>query len=106
MHEVRPAMLVRESNMQLLMYSLDTRVSYSTYLLIFKSQKGSIEALNFLVITSSITLYISFIIGFIINQKKVNCYWGCNYCIVLEESSVICTWSSIIVYSMQRKDCV
>ena len=48
-------MLVRESNVQLLMYSLDTRVSYSTYLPIFKSQKGSIEALNFLIITSKIT---------------------------------------------------
>ena len=31
------------------MYSLDTRVSYS---LIFKLQKGFIEALNFVVITS------------------------------------------------------
>ena len=41
--------------MQLLKYSLDIRVSYSTYLPIFKSQKGSIEALNFLIITSSIT---------------------------------------------------
>ena len=45
-------MLVRESNMQLLMYSLDTHVSYYKYLLIFKLQKGSIEALNFLMITS------------------------------------------------------
>ena len=53
--EVRPAVLVRESNMQLLKYSLDIRVSYSTCLPIFKSQKGSIEALNFLIITSSIT---------------------------------------------------
>ena len=50
--EVRPAMLVRESSTQLIRYSLDTCVRYSTYLLIFKSQKGSIEALNFLIITS------------------------------------------------------
>ena len=49
------AVLVRESNMQLLKYSLDIRVSYSTCLPIFKSQKGSIEALNFLIITSLIT---------------------------------------------------
>ena len=59
-------MLVRESNMQLLMYSLDTHVSYSTCVLIFKTQKGSIEALNFLVFTSSISYTISFIIYFII----------------------------------------
>ena len=52
--EVEPAVLVRESYMQLLKYSLDIRVSYSTCLPIFKSQKGSIEALNFLIITSSI----------------------------------------------------
>ena len=36
--------------MQLLMYLLDTRASYLTYLLIFMSQKGSIEALNFLIL--------------------------------------------------------
>ena len=50
--EVRPAILVRESSTQLIMYLLDTCVRYSTYLPIFKSQKGSMEALNFLVITS------------------------------------------------------
>ena len=50
--EVRPATLVRESSTQLVRYSLDARVRYSTYLLIFKSQNGSVEALNFLVITS------------------------------------------------------
>ena len=53
--EVGPAVLVRESNIQVLNYSLDIRVSYSTCLPIFKSQKGSIEALNFLIITSLIT---------------------------------------------------
>ena len=50
--EVRPAVLDRESSTQLLINLLDTCVSYSTYLLIFKSQKGSMEALNFEIITS------------------------------------------------------
>ena len=50
--EVRPAVLRRESSTQLIMYSLDTCVRYSTYIPIFKSQKGSTEALNFLAITS------------------------------------------------------
>ena len=50
MREVRLAVLARESSTQLVMYSLDTCVRYSTYIPIFKSQKGSIEALNFLVI--------------------------------------------------------
>ena len=47
--------LVRENNMQLQrynMYSPDTPISYCTYYSIFKSQKGSIEALSFLIITS------------------------------------------------------
>ena len=35
-----------------LIYSLDTRVRYSTYLLTFKSQKGSSEALDVFIITS------------------------------------------------------
>ena len=50
--EIRPAILVRESSTQLIMYSLDICIQYSTYLPIFRSQKGSIEALNFLIITS------------------------------------------------------
>jgi hypothetical protein len=50
--EVRSAILVRESKMQLVMYSLDKCIRYSTYLLTFKSQKRSIEALDFLIITS------------------------------------------------------
>ena len=50
--EVGPAILVREGSTQLIRYSLDISIRYSTYLLIFKSQKGSIEALNFLIITS------------------------------------------------------
>ena len=52
--EVRPAVLRRESSAQLIMYSLDTCVRYSTYNIIpiFKSQKGSTEALSFLAITS------------------------------------------------------
>ena len=50
--EVQPAVLSRESSAQLIMYSLDTCVRYSTYLPIFRSQKGSTEALNFLAITS------------------------------------------------------
>jgi hypothetical protein len=45
--EVRPAVSVRasEGNTLLvkLLYSLDTSVRYSRYLLIFKSHKGSIE---------------------------------------------------------------
>jgi hypothetical protein len=52
MREVRPAVLVREGNTLLVKYSLDIRVRYSTYLPIFKSQKRSIEALNFHIITS------------------------------------------------------
>ena len=47
LHEVRPAVLVRENVTQLLMYSLDTCVRYSTHLLIFKSQKDSMEAPEF-----------------------------------------------------------
>ena len=52
--EVRPAVLRRGSSAQLIMYSLDTCVRYSTYNIIpiFKSQKGSTEALSFLAITS------------------------------------------------------
>ena len=52
--EVRPVVLVGGSSTQLLMYLLDTDVRYSIqlYLPIFKYQKGSIEALNFLIITS------------------------------------------------------
>ena len=46
-----PAVLVKEGNMQLVKYSLDIRVRYSTYSPIFKSQKGSTEAMNFLMIT-------------------------------------------------------
>ena len=42
-----------ETNSRLLMYSLDVCVKYCTYLPIFKSQKVSVEALNFLVIISS-----------------------------------------------------
>ena len=45
--EVWPAVLSRESSTQLIMYSLDTCVRYSTYIPIFKSQKGSTEALSF-----------------------------------------------------------
>ena len=48
-HEVRPAVLVRESSSQLIMHSLNTCI---IIIIDFKSQKGSIEALNFLVITS------------------------------------------------------
>ena len=53
-HEVQPSLLVlvREGNMLLVMYSLDARIRYSTYSLIFKSQKGSAKALNFLGIAS------------------------------------------------------
>ena len=52
-HEVQSVVLIRESSTQLLMQSLDTGVRYSSiYFPIFKSQKGSIEALNFLIITS------------------------------------------------------
>ena len=38
------AVLVRESNVQLLMYSLDSK---SILLRIFRSQNGSVETLNF-----------------------------------------------------------
>ena len=50
--EVRSAVLRRESSAQLIMYLLDTCVRYCTYIPIFKSQKGSTEALSFLAITS------------------------------------------------------
>ena len=43
-----------EGNTQHIKYSMDTRVRYN--ILVSKSQKGSIEALNFLILTSSITL--------------------------------------------------
>ena len=43
-YEVWPAVLVRESSTQLVMYSLNTCVGI---IRIFKSQKGSIEALIF-----------------------------------------------------------
>ena len=46
--EVRPSLLIREGNTLLVRYSLDTRIRYSTYSPNFNSQKGSIEALNFL----------------------------------------------------------
>ncbi len=44
--------LSEKSSSQLMRYSLDTGVRYSTYVPIFKSQKGSSEALNFLIIIS------------------------------------------------------
>ena len=50
-----------------------TRVRYSTYLLIFKSKKGSSEALSFLAITSY-------------------CYWGDNnyfVCVLLEYYGIV-----------------
>ena len=50
--EVQPTVLIGQNSTQLLMYSLDTGIRYSTYLPIFKSQEDSIEALNFLIITS------------------------------------------------------
>jgi hypothetical protein len=50
--EVQPLLLVREGNTLLIRYLLDTRVRYSTYSPNFKSQKGSIESLNFCIITS------------------------------------------------------
>ena len=66
---MRGVLLVRESNMQLLRYSLDTHVSYSTYYPIFKSQKGSIKALNSYynyLIDYLINYLIDYTIGFII----------------------------------------
>ena len=50
---MKPYILVRESNTQLLRYSLDTWASFSAYLL---SQKRSIEAWNSSIISSSIML--------------------------------------------------
>ena len=49
---VATSVLVRESTLQFLKYSLDICVSQSIFLQIFISQKGSIEALNFLIIIS------------------------------------------------------
>ena len=71
-HEVQPALFVRESSTQLVMYSLDTCIP------IFKSQKGSMEALNFQVITSLITS----------NRRKVNCYWECNEAITYNQEYI------------------
>ena len=51
MCEVRPSLLIREGNTLLVRYSLDTHARYSTYSPNFKSQKDSIEALNFCIIT-------------------------------------------------------
>ena len=50
--DLQPVVLVGESSMQLAIYLLDTCIGYSTYLLIIKSQKSSMEALNFLIIAS------------------------------------------------------
>ena len=67
MFEVQPAKLVRESSIQLLKYSLYICVSH---LLIFKSQKGSIHALNFFSELPHKTLnYL----------KTINCYWDVIY---------------------------
>ena len=44
--EVQPAVLTRESSTQL--YSLDSCISYSTYLPIFRSLKGSMGGPEFL----------------------------------------------------------
>ena len=45
------AVLIRANNIPLLRYLLDVHMSYSTYCSIFKSKMGSVEALNFLMIT-------------------------------------------------------
>ena len=52
MSEVRPLLLVREGNTLLVRYLLDTHARYSIYSPNFKSEKGSIEALNFSTIIS------------------------------------------------------
>ena len=70
--------LARNSERQLLMYSMDKRVRFSILLLTLVSQKDSRarEVLNF-------------ILGYLIDylrdysslpkyHRKVNCYWGCN----------------------------
>ena len=69
MHEVRSTTLVRESNIQLLRYLFDTCTSFSMYLLIFKSQKRSSEALNFCVIFIDYT--IDYTIGFIVDYTAI-----------------------------------
>ena len=75
------AVLVRESNVQLLMYLLDICICQSILLWIFRSQKGSVKALNFLLIASQITSQIISQITLSLpnNCQKVNCYWGCNH---------------------------
>ena len=62
--EARPAVLVRESSTQFVM---DTCVRYSTYIRIFKSQKGSIEALAELSRNYLIDYLRDYTIGFIIH---------------------------------------
>ena len=51
---------------------LDTGVTYSTYSVILESQKGSIEALNFLIIG------IDYTIGFIIYDYMSDMHALCN----------------------------
>ncbi len=53
--KVWPTVLIRENSTQLIMYSLDTCIRYSIYSLIFESQKDSIEAPNFFILTSLFT---------------------------------------------------
>ena len=69
-----------DSDTLLVRYSLDKHVRYSTYLLIFKSWKGSSEALKL-----PHEYLRDYTIGFIIDYTmitsypqilKVNCYWG------------------------------
>ena len=73
---VQPALLVREKNLQLLMYSPVMRMSCSNHYLIFKSQKRSLEGqkfyYNYLIDYTMISSYLPH------NHRKVNCYWGCN----------------------------
>ena len=79
--------------MQLSMYSLDMHANYSTYLLIFNLQKGSIEALNFFFFSQlPYRLHYGFNHKFLhvfhhrFHHKlhkyliitKVNSHWGCN----------------------------
>ena len=52
MHGVHTVALVGESNVQVLKYLLDINVKNISMDFFFRSQKGSDEALNFLIIAS------------------------------------------------------
>ena len=78
MCEVRPAILVRESNTQLLRYSLDTCTSFSvfTYFQASEMLQWGPEFLHNFIIDYTID-FLHY--RFHHNHRKVNCYWRCKF---------------------------